>query len=317
MSDVDRYRDYLNTKFLIIGTDINTKNITLSILSPDTSKVVNIVKILSEKLVEHYRVLTSYSIGVVNVQRLAMPIIKIEFDKMKPQHVNVYLGIVNMLSKRFNTIISIENLQGLEYRASKDKVPEYKLLTNKLLENSELVAIIEKPPIKELNVDLMWACTYLTEKYATVLMNPYRTTRICSRCLITENIIRVCKVRGRYVMCDIHGKIDRDENAALNITLLTAKALKMKDYKATLPSTGPSLPLLGVAGAPWRGDEHVASAILRRHGLDVEGRVTVPESENSTRGLYFEDVIRQKINNTKVLTENNPLPPPLSLKMSP
>lgn len=109
----------------------------------------------------------------------------------------------------YHAAISIEDLEGL---ATKRKISfmYYRLLFNAIAKNKELITNGAK-------VFRGWGNNYLV-----IQVNPRKTSTSCGLCHLEGKWVDdvVVQLRDRKVKCKIHGTMDRDFNASLNIAIL-------------------------------------------------------------------------------------------------
>lgn len=270
----------------IIGIDVNKNNITMALLSDSANKTASKVLETFTKID-----LKDYALRILNVGSRELTIVKINFDNFRKIHCDACTTLINYIAKDKYTVVNMEHLDDLVF-SGKCRLGAYKHLKFDIFRKSKMFAILNEPPIDigyASRNSRIWSQVYLcNNSYVTMLTEPYRTTLICSHCLITRNTVSICKKIGRSVVCREHGRIDRDENAATNMAELAFRSLLADTYRLvidsqSLPSTGlSSLPSPGAAGVSWRvGTSQTCNtscnivtpaALGEGDGLCVEGR---------------------------------------------
>ncbi len=272
----------------VIGIDINKNNIAVALLSDNANRTASkVLEVLSRTG------LKDYVINVAGIYTRELVIMKINFDHVKKAHCDACTALINDIARDRYVVVNMEYLDDLVL-SGRCRLAAYSQLKSSILRRPRMFAIIDRPPVDigyTSKISKVWSQLYLcythNGKYVTMLTEPYRTTLMCSRCLMMKNTVSLCRKVGRDVVCHEHGRIDRDENAAINMAELALRSLRSSTYKLVmstpLPSTGSSsLPSPGAAGSSWRVGVTMLlvisplsltpAALGEGDGLYVEGR---------------------------------------------
>ncbi len=243
----------VRSKVVYVGVDLNSRNIDIASIGYDISLrvVEHVLPMISRARIREPEIINA--IGNINVAHIYTTTSGADSYYV---NMSISLRILKTLMielYRISTpdsipILCIENICSIISR--KDKISTVEkicdIFMSKVLENAKLIEIIHDNPVGLKKRSSIWGLLYANKRYRTGIMiiDPYLTSRICSACLYYGSV-NLCRMSGRYVECNIHGRINRDVNAAINMALLCKRAIDEGP-----PPAGPS-PVLQLHGGWW------------------------------------------------------------------
>ncbi|NPB00643.1 MAG: transposase [Crenarchaeota archaeon] len=264
----------VKNRIIYVGVDLNSRNIDVAAIGYD----------IPFRIVEHVLPLISRARirepEIVNVVgNISVAHIYTAAPGSDSYYVNltIALRILKTLMKELSIvstpesipILCIENMCSTVSKKGKISIVEKicDIFMSKILENARLIEIVQNNPVGLKKRSSIWGLLYANKRYRTGIMiiDPYLTSRICSTCLYYGNV-NLCRMYGRYVECSIHGRINRDVNAAVNMALLCKKVVD-----EGLPPAGPS-PVPQLHGG-WWGSCRRSSGLKALVGLGAGGLV--------------------------------------------
>lgn len=264
----------VRSRVVYVGVDLNSRNIDIASIGCDIAlKIVeHILPVISRARIREPELINT--VGNINVAHIYTATTGVD-----SYYVNmaISLKILKILMRELHRISSpdsipilcIENMCSIVSRKDRVTIVEKicDIFMSKILENSKLVEIIQNNPVGLRKRSSIWGLLYANKRYKTGIMiiDPYLTSRICSVCLY-YGTVNLCRMSGRYVECNIHGKMNRDVNAAVNMALLCKKAIDEGP-----PPAGPS-PVPQLHGG-WWGSCRRFSELKALVGLGAGGLV--------------------------------------------